>query len=274
MVHASLLEYPTNYKEAIDWLVAIRTSGGIKELGAAVVNLFAEQSYDDEFMALIKEIRLKVKRYLRQSGFSDQPAVRIILKLLPDESEYPIEVGSPPTITEIEEAIECQHPSHKEEKGVPIADKSESHKPKPILPRNISDADVIKAISDSADQYDKLLRKLWKSKTYEHSYDVTATWEQSCAPEPQTCAKIFVGIAPMLAAGTCALRHIALFASENDLIADSTKKVGSFLKAAGFHIGRDINAKKTVGIFRFNMSFADNRFINNLREVSGLPMDL
>ncbi|EDO07823.1 hypothetical protein BBOV_III002580 [Babesia bovis T2Bo] len=280
MKYGSLLDYPINYKEAIDWIVAVKQTGGIEPLAKAVVSLFSEVMKGDRVLDTIQKVRCRAQRVLQKARFAWHPTVCIVLREHERECEDLQHDDIHTNVMDLEYEsnadVQCK-PQTKEDEDVESGEHDETPESptldEPALLKTISDEELKKVIIESANQYEKLLKKLIKRKTYKMTYSPNATWTASCMCVPKRCAIILVSIAPMVFALTSMMRHVALMSPAGSKIASGSGKMGSFFRAAGYTLATDINPKKTVGVFRYNVEFANSDIVSKLREISGLSTD-
>ncbi|GFE52907.1 hypothetical protein BaOVIS_003110 [Babesia ovis] len=283
MVYHTLLDYPVNYKQALDWIVFVKETGGLEELANAIVNLFAQVSKGDDILIVIQRIRCKVQRLIHKSQFVYHPIARLVLHHNAGECDYVNDSETHTNVTELERAYKgkgCHSgddsaccPSCNKLGTIPVQYThlfSKGWVTEVGLQKTVSDDELRKIIIDSANEYDKLLKKFSRKDSYKRSYSEFASWERCCGPAPTKCALILVAIAPMLVVLTAVMKHTAISSFDQHRIGDTSNRMGAFFKAAGYNIATDINEKKTVDVFKYNVDFADGYFIANLREISGL----
>ncbi|GIX61893.1 uncharacterized protein BcabD6B2_13280 [Babesia caballi] len=374
MVHESLTEVPVDMKEAVDWIMAIKSTGGVQDLAVAVRDLFEEGRLGVADLSLLREVRDAVSQFLSDGAFISHHAARKVVKriknqpgqevapaedfnyfgvsaaepqnvplLYPGEEQIPVEgeqghgsfvsieapaetfgeahnqqfgeennqqfgeenneavddsVKEPlaepakellgwispepldvtnPVVTESAPAtpqndsapVEVATEALADQDEVENADEDQQMSMQGFLASKLTSSEITKAVKNSVDSISGLLKKIRKTSTYESAYGKDATWEKCCAPEPNRCAEVMIGIAPLFYATLHQLRYVSLFTNGSVKIADESKKVGAFLKNAGFDMERDVNAKKTVEVFRYNLNFLKDPFLSKLLELGG-----
>ncbi|GBE59430.1 hypothetical protein, conserved [Babesia ovata] len=276
MVYSSLVTAPSNMKEAIDWMAAVKASGGAQSLAEAVAELFKVGSKGKYDLGIVEEVRHHVKLFLQKPGLKEHAASRQIIKKIIETSvkfirtphddkrsrarlRYKMRLGKKPR-------KKGSKADEEDEKKYEVApDKP----PVYVISNNLTSVEIKKGVQDSVEKFDTLLKKIKKGQSYVSSYDTSAEWEKCCAPDPLICAQIFVGIAPLLYATSRVLRYVTTFTAGVYKIADESRKLGQFFGLVGYDVENDINARKTVDIFRFNVDFITENFAMRLNELAG-----
>ncbi|CDR96514.1 hypothetical protein, conserved [Babesia bigemina] len=283
MVYNSLVTAPSDMKEAIDWMAAVKATGGAHSLAEAVAHLFHVGSKGGYDLGLIEEVRHHVKLFLQKPGLKEHAASRQIIKKIVETCIKFIRTTDDDNAEEekakSKRRLRRKHRKKSRKKQSEADEKlAEDHKkyevapdkpPVYIISSKLTEDEIKKGVQDSLEKFDTLLKKIRKGQTYVPTYSTAAEWERCCAPDPLICAQIFVGIAPLLYATSRMLRYVTTFTSGIYKIADESKKLGQFFRLAGYNVESDINARKTVDIFRFNVNFITEDFAMRLNELSG-----
>ncbi|CDR97379.1 hypothetical protein BBBOND_0312820 [Babesia bigemina] len=163
MVYNSLADNPWNLKEAIDWLVALKgtdPSTNFKAMGAALYDFLGQKPIVTRSVTTIEELKRVSYRFIGQKELKHHRSSSVMLERCNGSVEK--------NTGEFADAM-----GSKPEK---VAD-------------NV--ANVVYAC-------EKFLYALRRHGEHTSAYSSEATWARSCSNDPEACAKIFVGIAPML----------------------------------------------------------------------------
>ncbi|GBE60776.1 hypothetical protein, conserved [Babesia ovata] len=197
MVFHSLTDIPRNLKEGIDWLMAIKGTDSIDALGAAVHKFLSGKSAGLTTVPTLENIKLISMGFMWRKELRDLwPASHLLGKFID-------------TV---------------ENKSGNLA----------ITMGSNPDA-VAQKLGKVADGCAKFLGDIKHPEQYKSAYCSKSTWAKSCSKNPEDCAAIFVGIAPMLFVGLESLRDASkgescLFGSD-----DVTKhRLRTVLKAMGY----------------------------------------
>ncbi|CDR96177.1 Probable serine/threonine-protein kinase kinX [Babesia bigemina] len=185
MVFNSLTELPRNFREGIDWLVALKGSDAEKNLAAisdAVLNFLRDNSvcYDD--IPAFQKLKLITKEFLEQEGLKDRRAVKMILDRF-----------NTPTHKKRDFFSTFSHPIDEDDDD------------NGIKTWGITAENIVERIAKSVKGCDKFLAEVKIPGKYMSAYSSGATWSNSCTQKPADCAAVFVGITPMLYAGLMSL---------------------------------------------------------------------
>ncbi|GBE59286.1 hypothetical protein, conserved [Babesia ovata] len=212
MVYTSLIEAPRNFKEGVDWLVALRGTNGRKNLaamGAAVYDFLADKPVGLLLVPSLEKVKRLSKEFLEQKDLEDKSYVKDLL----GKFDGPMDKNS----------RSLKHLSGNFGSDYKNVVKSRGFKPDDIA-RNVG------AIVSNCEM---LLKNIKNPDHYNSAYSSEATWEASCAENPEACAVVLVGIAPMLYAGLVSLwdaTNPVMFGSTTTADADLRKLV----KALGY----------------------------------------
>ncbi|GBE62674.1 hypothetical protein, conserved [Babesia ovata] len=200
MVYTSLTEAPRNLKEAIDWLMALKgtdPSTNLKAMGAALYDFLVQQPVVPRRLPALEDLKRISKRFMGQKELRDHPSVSLIL------GRFNNPVDRKPGV---------------------FAKTMGSN------PEKVAD-NIGKFVYGTG----KLLHDIRHPKHYKSAYSSEATWAKSCSKNPETCAVIFVGIAPMLYTGLLSLRDEtsavdSIFVDFNSV----QKRIRNVLNALGY----------------------------------------
>ncbi|CDR97767.1 hypothetical protein BBBOND_0402550 [Babesia bigemina] len=200
MVHKSLTDLPRNLKEGIDWLLAVKGDDGesnLKALGAAVYDFLAQQPLALTNVPSLENIKLISMGFMWNKELRDLwPANVMLGKFI--------------------------HSADK--KADELADTMGTRPEK-----------VAANIGTIVHGVEKFLDDIKHPAQYKSAYGHKATWDRSCAKNPEDCAAIFVGIAPMLYVGLESLRDASESASGAFLSDEiSTRRFRRVFKAMGY----------------------------------------
>ncbi|GBE59730.1 hypothetical protein, conserved [Babesia ovata] len=186
MVYNSLTEVPRNLKEGIDWLVALRGTDAEKNLaamGAALHKFLADKPVGSTKVPALEKVKCISKEFLEQPALKYIWPAREILRKFND-------------------------PMYKEWGSLKwFGDLQKSDYENVIKTRGTKPETISKNLGKALAGCEKFLENVKIPDQYESAYSSEATWEASCAQDPETCAVILVGIAPMLYTGLRSLRE-------------------------------------------------------------------
>ncbi|CDR94957.1 hypothetical protein BBBOND_0201140 [Babesia bigemina] len=184
MVYTSLTEAPHNVKEGIDWLMALKGTSGestLKAMVGAIHHLFSDHSAGSNPLPSLDKIKSISKEFLEKPELRDNIIVKQLLSRFYTPASA-ANTGSKRLLTRYSE-------EYARVVGV-----------KGAKPEYIEEC-----LSNVMDGFGKLLNDIKNPDKYKSAYSAEATWEASCAKDPETCAVVLVGIAPMLYAGLISL---------------------------------------------------------------------
>ncbi|CDR94163.1 hypothetical protein BBBOND_0104720 [Babesia bigemina] len=192
VVYNSLIYVPRNFKEAVDWLIAVRGDDGMKNLkalGAALYDFYAHMSGRfTEVSDLDKVIRVS-REFLEQEKLKKRRSVkRILIKLNDRLRKTPDQLAK-----RIGSAHDTKNEKYLQKKGL-TAD---------------TIAENLCCVVDACAEF---LGRIKNRSHYKSAYSPQATWDASFSAHPETGVVIFVGIAPMLCASISSL-NAAVFAA-------------------------------------------------------------
>ncbi|GBE62739.1 hypothetical protein, conserved [Babesia ovata] len=200
MVHISLIGVPRNLKEAIDWLIALKgtdSESNLKALGAAIT------PFDN-----IKRIS---KKFLQQKELRGQLSVDKLLE------HFNQRLRSGPSVFAKLFAAVTEHDARSI-----------------VQAKRLGPEDIAKKLSKVVHGTEKFLDDIKNPAHYMSAYSSEATWDASCAKNPEACALIFVGIAPMLYGGLESLRAVSKDATCYVPHPKSAERLEGVLNAVGY----------------------------------------
>ncbi|GBE61090.1 hypothetical protein, conserved [Babesia ovata] len=214
MVYHSLTEAPHNLKEGIDWLVALKgtnAEGNLKALGTAVHKFLVNKPVGFTEVPALENIKLVTKKFLEQTELDDQWFVKELLK------RYNKPINTKPGIMAkyFRAADECDY------KNV-------------VTAKRISAKTIAGKLGMVVGFCERFLDHIKVPNQYQSAYSSEATWDASCTKDPEACAIVFVGIAPMLYGGLGSLQSATIADSLKHLPFAPKKSFGNVLKALGY----------------------------------------
>ncbi|GBE62058.1 hypothetical protein, conserved [Babesia ovata] len=250
MVYTSLTEAPHNLKEGIDWLIALKGKNAGKSmeaLGDALHKFLADKPVGKMQVPALENVKKISKEFMEQEEVKDLwPASELLVRF--------------------------NKPMNRNLSGFAKffnnADLSDHHNVVKI--RRVKPTDIAKKVSELVGGCEKFLEKIKVSDKYKSAYSSEATWDASCANDPEACAVVFVGIAPMLYTGLRSLKH----ASNTDPLVRLRlkKKNNSFarvFKAAGYNETECRDKISGSDVFKALQKFVSFRMLVTLYDLSG-----
>ncbi|GBE61030.1 hypothetical protein, conserved [Babesia ovata] len=213
MVYFSLIEAPHNLKEGIDWLMALRgtdAEANLKALGAAVHHLLADKPVGLTKIESLEFIKHITKEFLERKHIKNQEFVQTLL---------------------------CRFNGPMDKSNLPL---------KRCFRKIDGDYDnIVKGLRLKPDSMglclgrvaygcDKFLKHMKIPDEYKSAYSSKATWESSCAQDPEACAVVFVGIAPMLYTGLRSLKDATEAANADEKDEGARRRLRKVLRAVGY----------------------------------------
>ncbi|CDR95098.1 hypothetical protein BBBOND_0202550 [Babesia bigemina] len=186
MVYTSLTYAPRNFREGIDWLVALKRNGfenNLKAISDAVYNFLADKPVGSDKLPIYQYVTLITKEFLEQEELKDRRVVETMLAKFNEPKDQKSDFFV------------------KFFKGI-----SELGGRKFVKHWGINGENIAEKLSKSVDVCETFLKSIQVPGQYKSAYSSKATWEASCSDNPQECAAVFVGIAPMLYAGLTSLK--------------------------------------------------------------------
>ncbi|GBE62627.1 hypothetical protein, conserved [Babesia ovata] len=211
MVYNSLTEAPHNLKEGIDWLMALKGTDAEKNLAAlgdALHKFLVDKPVGKMEVPALEDIKKSTKEFMGQK-VNGYPFAK---KLLGRFSK----------------------PMDKSIRSNFFGTADESDYKNVVKTRGVKPEDITKSVSEVVHGCEKFLNGIKPAKQYNSAYSSEATWEASCAKDPEACAVVFVGIAPMLYTGLRSLRFASHAACFNWVPFSKKTNLGSVLEALGY----------------------------------------
>ncbi|CDR96425.1 hypothetical protein BBBOND_0303290 [Babesia bigemina] len=215
MVYNSLTEAPRNLKEGIDWLVAVKgtdAESNIAALGEAVHKFLADKPVGSMQVPALEKIKLITKEFIGQKNLKGSWFVKNITK----------RVGSGLGKTYDTLVKDLGYVRDSDYQNVVDAE-------------GVNADTIVENLNKVMDGTEKFLDDIKNPNQYTSAYSSKATWEASCAKDPEACAVVLVGIAPMLYTG---LRHLRTASSEQAGLLQifyGKKSLMNLLNAAGYN---------------------------------------
>ncbi|CDR96267.1 hypothetical protein BBBOND_0301710 [Babesia bigemina] len=213
MVYTSLTEAPHNVKEGIDWLMALKGTSGestLKAMVGAIHHIFSEHSDGNNPLPSLDKIKSISKEFLENPELRDNILVKTLLRRF----YTPTSAAN----TGFRRYWHRQFDEYGRVVGV-----------KGAKPEYIEEC-----LSNVMDGFAKLLDDIKNPDEYKSAYSSKATWEASCAKDPEACAVVLVGIAPMLYAGLRSLWGTAEFKVGPFHKHTARQNLGDVLRALGY----------------------------------------
>ncbi|GIX65038.1 uncharacterized protein BcabD6B2_44730 [Babesia caballi] len=222
MGYPTLTVVPSNLKEAIDWLDAVKNNGDpadIISLGAAVHDLLYRYPSEPGKLAFVEEVKAIVKK------FFEKPE---LVELEP-----------------IHSVLQRYYNSHCDDQGgwSYFFWSSKPNEPtNVVVDQCLTTDDVTEVIDSLACRIEDFTSRLKPSGNDVSAYDSTANWADSCDADERLCAEIFVGIAPLYYAG---LRALAAICKTAHHVAGPIGVEGNKLGALLSHMGFTVSSSDT-----------------------------
>ncbi|CDR95892.1 hypothetical protein BBBOND_0210450 [Babesia bigemina] len=214
MVYHSLTEAPHNLKEAVDWLVALKGTDAEKNLraiGAAVHKFLADKPVGKMDVPAVEEVKLISKKFLEKLEFTVMWPTSVLLE-------------------------KFKRPMNKNPgffvKAFGFVDKSDYKNA--VEAKGLTAEAIAENLGTVVYGCEKFLGEIKTPATYNSAYSSKATWDASCAKDPEACAVVFVGIAPMLWAGLHSLRQTILDEPHRYMSYGVKSSLSDVLKALGY----------------------------------------
>ncbi|GBE59671.1 hypothetical protein, conserved [Babesia ovata] len=207
----SLTRIPRNVKDAIDWLLALKGTDpekNLKALGAAVHTFLADKPVGNLNLPALKNARIFFRDLMTQKAL---------------EGLWPANVMLERFNTPMDKSVHFKF----------FGTVDESDYENVVQARGVKPEEIAKDLGKVVDGCEKFLEKIKNPNKYVPTYSSEATWDASCAKDPEACAVIFVGIAPMLYTGLRSLRKVS-HGESFKWVPFAKKNLGEVLKALGY----------------------------------------
>ncbi|GBE60371.1 hypothetical protein, conserved [Babesia ovata] len=181
MIYGSLTDVPTDLKECIDWLIAAKGSddgNGFKAMAFEVYRFLATQRVGLKRPIALERIKDVSKKFIGQEVLKKRTYADMLLK----RYKTPIdrEVGK----------------FRKMLNGM-----KESDFENVIRAKGVTAETFAEKLGKVVDGCETFLESIKTADEYESSYHPDVTWDRSCGKNPEACAMVLVGVAPMLYVG-------------------------------------------------------------------------
>ncbi|CDR94042.1 hypothetical protein BBBOND_0103560 [Babesia bigemina] len=185
MVYNALTDIPRNLKEGIDWLLALKgtdSENNMTALGTAIHKFLVTKPVGFMQVPALENVKQISKEFMEQEEIKGLWPISELLE------RFTKPMDKSPAVFYSKFNVD------------------ESDYSNVVVRRGVKPEDIAKDISEVVDGCEKFLEEVKKPDQYESAYSAEATWEASCSENPEDCAAVFVGIAPMLYAGLRSLR--------------------------------------------------------------------
>ncbi|CDR97741.1 hypothetical protein BBBOND_0402300 [Babesia bigemina] len=188
MVYKSLTDIPRNVKEGIDWLIALRGTDAetnFNAMGVALHKLLADKPVGTMKVPALENVKQISKQFMEQTQLSSYGFVREMI------SRYNKRMSKRKPCFLYKSFIR--------------GDQDECHYMNVVKAHNVTAELMSAQMTGITSSCERFLGHIRNPGKYKSAYSPEATWQASCAQDPEGCAVIFVGIAPMLYAGIICL---------------------------------------------------------------------
>ncbi|GBE62439.1 hypothetical protein, conserved [Babesia ovata] len=213
-VYTSLTEAPQNLKEAIDWLIALKGTDpekNLKAMGAAIHKFLVDKPVGYTKVPALEELKRISKRFLEHPNLKNLRTVKAMLK------RYKAPMNKNPGFFYRHSGIVA-----------------ESDYKNAVQARGLTAMMTAHKLGTLVYASEEFLRCIKNPDQYVSAYSPEATWDASCEQDPEACALIFVGIAPMLYAGLRSLWIAGNVSTWKWLKTIAPKKIGKLFLAFGY----------------------------------------
>ncbi|GBE62163.1 hypothetical protein, conserved [Babesia ovata] len=213
MVYNSLTEAPRNLKECIDWLIALKGTSkfNTQALGFAVHRILADTSVGLLRVPAIEKVKRVSKEFLEQKELKGRPYVKNLLSRFREPMNKTDSMGF--------RGIWSDH----------LSDYENVLKEDGVKPD-----DMAKNVTHVVSNCESFLKRIQNPHLYKSAYSSQATWDASCAKNPDACAAVLVGFAPMLWVGLVSLWDVINDDTAAGAAPDADNSLASVLKALGY----------------------------------------
>ncbi|CDR95590.1 hypothetical protein BBBOND_0207450 [Babesia bigemina] len=248
MAYHSLSEAPRNVKECIDWLMALKgtdAESNIAALGAALHDFLADKPVGLTVLPALENVKLISREFLEKPELKDQWCVVRVL----DKFKEPMDKNPNVFYKFFGTVGESDYQNVVQTHGV--------------------DAEAMTAkITQVVDNCEMFLNYVRDGEYYTPSYSSAATWETSCSQDPEACAVVFVGFAPMLYTGLLSLLESSIVACFKWPPFSADKPMGEVLKAVGFEEPGCRSGIKASNVLRA-FKYLDEEVFASLYDLAG-----
>ncbi|GBE61017.1 hypothetical protein, conserved [Babesia ovata] len=214
MVYDLLTTAPRNLKEGIDWLMALKgtdAENNLKAMGAAVYDFLADKPVGKMKVRALEDVKVITKEFLEKQELRGRWFVKKILR----------KINEPIGKTRKELDKHFRRIEEYDYKNI-------------VMANHLTAEKITQKLGKVVDCCEKFLEKIKSPDEYKSAYSSGATWDASCAEDPEACAVVLVGIAPMLYAGIRSVWEESKAGSGILSIYGEGKPMGNVLKAMGY----------------------------------------
>ncbi|CDR93863.1 hypothetical protein BBBOND_0101920 [Babesia bigemina] len=247
MVYKSLTEVPHNLKEGIDWLVALRGDdcrSHMESIAAALYDLLADKPIGLTKVPALEEVKVITKEFMERKHINNQEFVQTLLRRF----------NGPMDKTN----IHFKRFMHKND-----GDYDNIIKLKRLSPESMA-----RFLGLVVYGCDKFLKHMKIPDEYKSAYSSEATWEASCAEDPEACAVVLVGIAPMLYTGLRSLKDASDEANKDPSNGETRTRLRKVLRAVGYRRSKR-RANISVSFMSKALSDVDKDVLDILYDFAG-----
>ncbi|CDR96671.1 hypothetical protein BBBOND_0305750 [Babesia bigemina] len=214
MVYSSLKGIPRDFREGVDWILALKGSHPDVTLGMladAVHRLLVRHPVGYTEIPALEKVKSVAQKFFEQKSFKHDPFAEMLLK------RYNARMPKDPM-------------------GLAKSLKFylESDYRNVIAAHDVRPQRIAGRLRRVADACERFLNDIKSADSYRSTYTSRATWDVSCAKDPETCAAIFVGIAPMLFTGLLYLMEADEYASRVERNYEVEKQLEDLLRSLGY----------------------------------------
>ncbi|GBE62030.1 hypothetical protein, conserved [Babesia ovata] len=188
MIYNSLTDAPHNLKECIDWLIALRGTDGesnFQAMGEAVHKFLVDKPVGLTKLPGLDKVKDISREFIGQRVLRAEPFVEDLLKRF----------------------NEPMNKQKTEYYSSNFGKFDESNYTNVVKSRGVTAEEIAEKLAKVTADCEKFLDRLRRPSVYLPSYSSEATWESSCAKDPEACAIVLVGVAPMLYTGLRTLKE-------------------------------------------------------------------
>ncbi|CDR96361.1 hypothetical protein BBBOND_0302650 [Babesia bigemina] len=234
MAHNSLTDAPRNFREGIDWLLALKgtdAEDNLKALGTALYDFLSKPHPGSTQIQSLENVKNASKTFMADQEFKDQKPIQNTLGML---------IGTV--------------------KRTP----GEFTNSKRLTAETIAEK-----LSNVADACDQFLDDIKDHNQYNSAYGAEATWDASCAKDPEACAVVLVGMAPMLYAGIQSLRKMSNRGMWLDQNYVECKRVRALVKAFGYD-RLEVRSLMTDSYVSWALRSINKKTLATLKDLAGI----
>ncbi|GBE61010.1 hypothetical protein, conserved [Babesia ovata] len=244
----SLIAVPRNLKEGIDWLMALRGTddeNGLKAVSAVLYEFLAQQPVGLKRLRDLEDVKSVSHEFLLQPEFQDQPYVKDLVQRYTTPMNK--DVGT---------------------FAKAFGDIAKSDYENVLQTQGVNPETIEEKLRKVVHGTEKFLNYIKNTRRYSRTYGSAATWASSCTHDPELCAAILVGMAPMLYAGLRYLNDAAADAFLEGPDSVEEKRLVSVLEALGYE-GQQKRGKMRSSDIRNALSGVDKDVLTVLYDLAG-----